>query len=670
MILEPKYLRRGHAALALGLALGLALPPATRPVAPAVIQGGPAATVIAAYQARIPAVMAEQGIPGLAVALVDGDQAIWVEGFGYTDRDARIPVTTDTIFSVQSMSKTFTATAVMAAVAEGMVDLDEPITTYVPEFTVKSAFEAHPERRITLRMLLAHTAGFTHEAPVGNNLELEPGAFDDHVRSISDTWLRFPVGTGYAYSNLGIDLAGYVLERVYGKPFAALMRDVVLAPLGMVRSTFDREQIRSTPDRAVGHIQLLPEVPVDVPMSAAGGLYSSASDLARFLRFQLNGGSIDGRVVLDQALVEEMRTLPEPYAGDSAGYALGVARTRWRAGGNADLFNHGGGGFGFLSDLWWLPQLQLGIAILTNSSDHRVQGDLALSILRDLVVDPGSAYHERMLALPSQAGPIEPNGNYQAPKDMASYLDAAAMPPSDDDASRWAGYSGPYRMFTFGALDPTAPPDRFLVLSGRPYFETNETGTVIRHPLTEVEAGLFLADNGETLDLRGAIPTWRSIDLVRAAGGPTPWQWGMLAAVALVAILWLIAWFVRTVRRRRAGVQTGDAPRPRAWRRVAAAVATLVASLTLLTIALVIAVPGLVDSGFIGWIVFPLALRLALHLPLVLALVTVCLCGFAAYGIARHWWPRAVGFQYSALSVATLALVGQLGAGGLIGCGF
>ena len=179
----------------------------------------PAATVIARVpRARIPQLMAEQGIPGLAVALVDKDQVLWTEGFGHVDRDDSAPVTADTMFAVQSMSKNFTATAVMQAVGAGRLDLDEPITTYLPDFTVHSAFEEHPERKITLRMLLSHTAGFTMEAPIGNNYELEPGEFDEHVRSISDTWLRFPVGTGYAYSNLGIDLAGFILERTYGAP--------------------------------------------------------------------------------------------------------------------------------------------------------------------------------------------------------------------------------------------------------------------------------------------------------------------------------------------------------------------------------------------------------------------------------------------------------------------
>ena len=187
--------------------------------------------------------MAREHVPGLAVVVVDGDRVLWQEGFGSTDSDGAA-ITVDTIFSAQSTSKTFTATAVMLAVQAGLVDLDVPITTYLPDFTVHSAFEPHPERRITLRMLLSHTAGFTHEAPLGNNYDPEPGAFDAHVRSISATWLRFPVGTGYAYSNLGIDLAGHILEVVLGKPFPVLMRDLLLAPLGMDHSTFDRARVQ------------------------------------------------------------------------------------------------------------------------------------------------------------------------------------------------------------------------------------------------------------------------------------------------------------------------------------------------------------------------------------------------------------------------------------------
>ncbi|MGA2513067.1 MAG: serine hydrolase domain-containing protein [Candidatus Limnocylindrales bacterium] len=630
-----------------------------------------AASVIAKYQEQIPELMAEQNIPGLAVALVDGDQVLWTQGFGHVDGDGSAPVTTDTIFSVQSMSKLFTATAVMRAVQAGRLDLDVPITTYLPDFTVHSAFEEHPEWKITVRMLLSHTAGFTHEAPIGNNDELDPGDFDAHVASISDTWLRFPVGTGYAYSNLGIDLAGYILEKTYGEPFATVMRDQLLAPLGMTDSTFNRAEIRARTNRALGHSGALPVIPVDVPMTAAGGLYTSATDLARFLRFQLNGGSIDGQTILSPAMIDEQRTVPAPNAGARAGYALGVSRSTWYKGDNADIFDHGGGGFGFLSDLWWAPQLQIGIAVLTNSADHHLQGDLALSILSDLVHEPGSVYQARLNALPSLAPVADPNGQYVAPDDLTHRIAGLAMKPSRDESTRWAGYSAEYTIRAWGVITPVGTPDRFFVESGVPYFQANESGTVYRYRLTEIEPGLFLAWNGETLDLRGPQPTWRNFELIRLTGGPAPWQWALLAAAALVALWWLGAAMVSTIRRRRrrTEVAEGQAPAHPGWRLLTGVAATLTAVLALGTIALLVLIPRLVDSGFLGWLELPLAERLILHLPLALAVASGCLVLLTASGWVRAWRKPAVRFRYAALVVLSVALTAQLAMWHLIGWG-
>jgi CubicO group peptidase (beta-lactamase class C family) len=556
---------RGRVALAVVAALAFSLASSIGPLdaTPRAAAANPAATVIARYRARIPELLAQQGIPGLAVALVDRDQTLWVEGFGHVDGGGSAPVSADTIFSVQSMSKLFTATAVMQAVAAGRLDLDAPITTYLPEFTVHSAFERHPERKVTLRMLLSHTAGFAQEAPVGNNNELDPGSFDAHVRSISGTWLRFPVGSGFAYSNLGIDLAGYILERVEGKPFAAVMRDSLLEPLGMVQSTFDRAVIRATADRAVGHVHPYPKPPLYEPMTAAGGLYAGAADLGRFLRFELNGGSSDGRIVLDPAWLHEMQTVPSPRAGAPAGYALGVVRHRWnRWGQSPDLFEHGGGGFGFLSDLWWAPQLGVGIAVLTNSDDHQLQNELALSILADLVGEPG-VYRARLLALPSRPGAVDADGLFEPPAGLAKLVVNTAMAPTRDQATRWAAYSGTYRRPVWGYLDPSAPSDRFVVNAGVPYFEAKdpETESLVRHRLTEVEPGLFLAENGETLDLRGPAPSWRNLPLVRVSGGPAGWQRAILGAAALVAAAWLVAALGRPALRRLALLARGSADR-------------------------------------------------------------------------------------------------------------
>ena len=666
-LVAPSRWPRGRVVLTVVVAVAFALGTSMGPLdsTPRAVAANPAATVIAKYRARIPALMAEQGVPGLAVALVGRDRVLWVEGFGHVDRGGSAPVSADTIFSVQSMSKLFTATAVMQAVAAGRVDLDAPITTYLPGFTVHSAFEKHPERRITLRMLLSHTAGFAQEAPLGNNYDLDPGDFNAHVRTISDTWLRFPVGSGYAYSNLGIDLAGYILQRVEGKPFAAVMHDSLLEPLGMDHSSFDRAVIRATADRAVGHVHPYREPPVDVPMTAAGGLFSSAADLARFLRFELNGGSIDGRVVLAPKWLHEMETVPPPRAGAPAGYALGLVRHRWNHWAQApDLFEHGGGGFGFLADLWWAPQLGVGVAVLTNSDDHQLQNTLALSILTDLVGEPG-VYQDRLLALPSRSSAGDPDGLFVPPAGLANLVANTAMPPTGDRATRWAAYSGTYRRPVWGYLDPTISPDRFVVDAGVPYFEAKdpETESLVRHRLAEVEPGLFLADNGETLDLRGTVPTWRNLRLVPVSGGPSQWQWAILGAAALVALTWLVAALARSIRR-----SDGSRSSSRRTPRVTALVASTTALLMLATVALLAWIPGLVDTAaFPGDLDLSLGQRLGAYLPLAVAVLAASTGLLAASGWAGRWWSRAVTLQYAALAVAAIAVVPLLAGWHLIG---
>jgi CubicO group peptidase (beta-lactamase class C family) len=177
-----------------------------RPGSPA-LTGNTTESVIDKYRTLIPQEMRKQHIPGMAITIVDNNQVVWSEGFGFTDWDHKTPVTADTPFSIQSMTKSFTAAAVMLAVQEGLLDLDTPISKYLPDFHVNSIFEERPEDKITLRHLLSHTAGFTHDAPVGNNNDFDAGTWQEHISSISNTWLLFPVGTRYNYSNDGIDLA-------------------------------------------------------------------------------------------------------------------------------------------------------------------------------------------------------------------------------------------------------------------------------------------------------------------------------------------------------------------------------------------------------------------------------------------------------------------------------
>jgi CubicO group peptidase (beta-lactamase class C family) len=322
--------------------------------------------VVAGLQRRVAGLMDEHKVPGLAVGICDAESMLWSAGFGRTRAGGGESVTPETMFGVQSCSKMYTATAVLLAVQDQLVDLDVPIVEYLPEIRLNSSFEARPERLVTLRHLLNHTAGFTHEAPVGSNYLVGRESFEAHCRSIYDTWLRFPVGHHFQYSNLGIDLAGYILQRRSGVPFDHFVRRKLLEPLGLRRTTFNAAEIRREKDRAIGHSSGYPRIPVRVPMVAAGGLYTSVNDACRFAQFQLRGGAV----------------LAEMHQQLDRGYGLGLAITRAHG---IPVRGHGGGGFGFLSDIYWAPDAGIGVVVLTNSTSHPFQWELAAEIFREVV---------------------------------------------------------------------------------------------------------------------------------------------------------------------------------------------------------------------------------------------------------------------------------------------
>jgi hypothetical protein len=219
-------------------------------------------------------------------------------------------------------------------------------------------------------------------------------------------------------------------------------------------------------------------------------------------------------------------------------------------------------------------------------------------------------------------------------------------------------------------IAPNGEPDRFLVAGGVPYFQSDETGSLVRHRLVEISPNLFLADNGETLDLRGPSPTWRSFGLVRVTGGPDGWQWVLLGTAALLAAAWLVATAVRVVRRRMSGsASDGRTTASRRWRRIAAFAALITSVLTLANVALLVWMPTLVDSGFLGWLDLPTAQRMMTHLPLALVVLSGCTLVLVAAGWGLRWWSNALRLQYVVLAVAAVAVVAQLAAWRLIGWG-
>ena len=322
---------------------------------------------------RAQSLLAEHQVPGLAVGVCDRNGTRWSFGIGTTAQVGGQPVSSKTMFSLQSASKMYTATAVMCAVRDGLVDLDEPVSTYLPGFTVTSPWEDDPKSRMTLRLLLSHRTGLVHEAPRGSNYDQNDESFEDHCASISETTLLFPVGERYSYSNLGIDLAALVVQRVSGLGFADYVEQLLLQPLGLTRTTFDPAQIEAELDRAQGHAQGGPP-PLRVPMIGAGGAYASVTDVLGYVQFHLASGA----GLLTPHLLGQMYRVLGAADGVELGYGLGIDTGR-RSG--RLVRNHGGGGFGFLCDVVWDPAAGVGVVVLTNAEDHPFQITLSTEIL-------------------------------------------------------------------------------------------------------------------------------------------------------------------------------------------------------------------------------------------------------------------------------------------------
>jgi CubicO group peptidase (beta-lactamase class C family) len=457
-----------------------------------------------AYRESIPATMRDHKIPGLSVAVVDRDGILWTAGFGQTGKGSQ-PVTPDTVFSIQSMSKTFTATAVMIAVQDGLVDLDTPITKYLPDFTVKSRFEDDPQDKMTLRHFLTHTSGLTHEAPVGNNADTRYGSYEEHVLSIQETWPKFRVGERYSYSNLGIDLAAYILQVESGQSFERHMKEKVFDPLGMPNSSVDYSFVEDHPNRARGHVPFVNEVPVAIPMVGAGGVYTTARELSRFVRFHLNRGMLDGQSILEPRFVDAMYTTSPISKG--YGFGIGIGQNH-----DSYLLNHGGGGFGFLTTMTWYPEYGVGCVVLTNSVTH---GDehtkIAGEILERLIT--------QNIVTKDVSGTVPPADQLIGQDTKLRELpEAEVVHTPTPYRPEWKRYARKYRIRAGGyKLHPLVRIG--LALGGcvdiqKVTVEEKDGFLCIDDDqLEEYEPGLFFTPSGEALDFRGPAPTWRNMEL-------------------------------------------------------------------------------------------------------------------------------------------------------------
>jgi len=363
------------------LSHSIAFPPAAQE------SGGatPPDALLERLEAEVPALLERHGEPGLALALVDGGRVQALRAFGLADRESERAVTPETLFNVGSLSKPVTAWAVLRLHEEDELDLDAPVLDELEDFTLPDS-EYDPSG-VTARRLLRHTAGLSMPSAAGYDLDGDIPS----VREALTEELRLihAPGERHEYSGGGYGLLQLLLEQRTGESFEVSMQALVLDPLGMEQSgpcyAPERPEDFATPYTtrfeegrdASRHARWRHR---RFPLAAAAGLYTSAAELGRFVAAHCEAAERPaGRGVLSPASVELLASTSEA----SPRYGLGLQVLP--AAGEHAVLMHTGINHGWHAGVLFVPDLGMGIAVLTNSDGSETLR-ATLGIFRDAVL--------------------------------------------------------------------------------------------------------------------------------------------------------------------------------------------------------------------------------------------------------------------------------------------
>jgi CubicO group peptidase (beta-lactamase class C family) len=331
---------------------------------------------------RIHQMMKRYQLPSAAVALIDDQDVIWEEAFGLANVEEEVPATADTVYRLLSVSKVFTAIETMRLVEEGLVDLDAPITDYLPDFSIQSRFPASGP--ITVRSILAHHSGLPrNECYALTSSPEDDDVLRETVDALKTCHQAFPVGYRYKYSNVGPDTLGYLIEKMRGESFAGYMKKSLLSPIGMNQSAFLSAEIPQGAMVARSYEyhkgEYYPRELGDITSLPSSNLYATLEDMSAFVRFVLRGGEAKGEPIIGLETLELM--FEDQYSTPRDPEPMGLGWKTARVLGSELLVWHDGGpddGTGSLVAL--LPERKLGVVMVANATSFGTNVSLPLAI--------------------------------------------------------------------------------------------------------------------------------------------------------------------------------------------------------------------------------------------------------------------------------------------------
>jgi len=323
---------------------------------------GHTTSTLAVLDAKLEKDRVEENIPGLAVAIASHGRIIYEKGFGWADREKRVPATEHTMFSLASITKPFTTTGLMTLVQAGKVDLDRPANDYLGDAKLQA--RVGDASKATVRRLANHSAGLpVHYQYFFSDEPYRPPSRDETILHYGN--LITPPGERYQYSNIGFATLDYIISRVSGQSYADYMRQEVFVKLGLTHTSVGigpgLENFAAA--RYDDDGSPLPSYELDTP--GAGGIYSSAHDLVRFGMFHLKDHLADqGAILSDRSLDELHRPTQDESSEPRAGYAIG-----WEVIDRPDgyhIVTHTGGMPGVATTLLLVPSEDLAVVLLAN----------------------------------------------------------------------------------------------------------------------------------------------------------------------------------------------------------------------------------------------------------------------------------------------------------------
>jgi CubicO group peptidase (beta-lactamase class C family) len=323
-------------------------------------------------------VMQSFDVPGLGLAVVKDGKVLVARGYGVRKLGEPTPVDAQTLFGIASNTKAFTATALAILVAEGKLEWDAPVINYLPWFQLADPYVT---RELTVRDLLVHRSGLGLGA--GDLLWWPATTYErkEIVRRLRYIPLVKSFRSTYAYDNVLYSVAGEVIEAVSGQSWEDFVAQRILAPVGMVNSKTRISSLKAATNVAIPHAEIMGTVQPVVPFASdnvnpAGGILSNAEDMARWMIVQLDSGRLQsGERLFPAAIMRQLWgfVTPIPIADPPAelaplranfnGYALGFSLRDYRG---YKLVSHTGGLPGYVSRVAMIPELKLGVAVLTN----------------------------------------------------------------------------------------------------------------------------------------------------------------------------------------------------------------------------------------------------------------------------------------------------------------